>query len=123
MPVGDDLQLELGLNAQYSSKFLRGLGRFDGVPGITQPAYTKINANIGFGPADEAWQFSVIGNNLTDKFTAGNCTTFSASTGQVLLPTLGGAVARNAAGLDELACIPERGREVFVRFSVKFNGF
>jgi iron complex outermembrane receptor protein len=123
MPVGDDLQLELGLNAQYSSKFLRGLGRFDGVPGITQPAYTKINANIGFGPADEAWQFSVIGNNLTDKFTAGNCTTFSASTGQVLLPTLSGAVGRNAAGLDELACIPERGREVFVRFSVKFNGF
>jgi iron complex outermembrane receptor protein len=122
MPVGNSMRLDLGLNAQYSSKFLRGLGRFDGLPGLTQPAYTKINANVSFGPDDDAWRFSVIGNNLTDKFIAGNCTTFSAATGQIIAPPLSGAVDRNATGLDELACIPERGREVFVRLAVKFGG-
>ncbi len=122
MPVGDSMRLDLGVNAQYSSKFLRGLGRFNGLPGLTQPAYTKINANVSFGPDDEGWRIAVIGNNLTDKFTAGNCTTFSAATGQVIAPPVSGAQARNATGLDELACIPDRGREVFVRLSVKFGG-
>lgn len=122
MPVGDGMRLDLGLNAQYSSKFLRGLGRFDGLQGLTQPAFAKINGNVSFGPDDDAWRIAVIGNNLTNKFTAGNCTTFSAATGQVIAPPVSGAVARNATGVDELACIPERGREVFVRLSLRFGG-
>ena len=123
MPIGQAMRLDLGVNALYSSKFLRGLGRFDGVPGLTQPGYAKINANVSFGPDDDAWRVSLIGNNLTNKYVSANCTTFSAASGQVLLPTISGAESRNAAGVDELACIPERGREVFVRLSARFAGF
>lgn len=123
VPVGAAMRLDLGANALYSSKFLRGLGRFDGIPGLTQPSYAKINANISFGPDDDTWRLSLIGNNLTNKYVSANCTTYSAATGQVLLATLSGAQVRNAAGIDELACIPERGREVFVRLSARFGGF
>ena len=123
MPVGDSFALALGVNAQYSSKFLRGLGRFDGIQGLTQPAYAKINANIAFGPEDKTWEVALIGKNLTDKFTSGNCTTFSAATGQIFLAPETGTSMRNAAGLDELACITDRGREVFVRLTLRpFGG-
>jgi iron complex outermembrane receptor protein len=119
LPVGDALELALGANAQYSSKFLRGLGRYDGLPGMVQPAYAKINANVGIGAENGTWELSLIGKNLTDKFTAGNCTQFSAATGQVLLPPLTGATTRNAAGLDETACITDRGREIFLRLTLR----
>ncbi len=119
MPAGKDMRVKFGVNGQYTSKFLRGLGRFDGLAGLTQPGFAKINANIGIGDNEGGWELAVIGNNLTNKFTAGNCTTFSASTGQVLLPPLTGGTTRNAAGLDELACIPDRGREVFIRLTLR----
>jgi iron complex outermembrane receptor protein len=123
LPIGQAMRLDLGVNALYSSKFLRGLGRFDGIPGLTQPGYAKINANVSFGPDDDSWRLTLIGNNLTNKYVSANCTTYSAATGQVLLPTVSGAQNRNAAGTDELACISERGREVFLRLSAKFGGF
>jgi iron complex outermembrane recepter protein len=123
MPVGRDLKLSFGSNVQYSSRFLRGLGRFDGIPGLTQPAFAKINANLMIGADDDRWELALIGNNVTNKFTSGNCTTFSAATGQVLLAPLTGGTTRNAAGLDELACIPDRGREVFLRLTLRPAAF
>jgi len=122
MPVGNDMVLGMGVNAQYSSKFLRGLGRYNGLPGLTQPSYAKINANLSFGPSNGFWEVAVIGNNLTNKFTAGNCTQFSGATGQILLPPETGTNTRNAAGVDELACIPDRGREVFLRLTLRPAG-
>ena len=76
MPVGELMTLAFGMNGQYSSKFIKNLGIR---PDFYQPAFFKLNANLALkGPANNAWEVALIGSNLTNKFTAGNCTSFSA---------------------------------------------
>jgi iron complex outermembrane receptor protein len=119
--LGNSLKLGLGANVQYSSKFLKNLGR--NRDDFFQPAFAKLNANVRVGAANDAWEVALIGNNLTDKYTAGNCTQFSGATGQILAPPVSGAAARNASGVDELACIPDPGRQVFLRLTLRPTAF
>lgn len=116
MPAGDDMRVQFGVNGQYSTKFLKNLGRRED---FYQPSFFKLNANISIGAENDAWEVALIGNNLTNKFTAGNCTQFSGATGQVLLSPTFGVNTRNAAGVDELACIADPGREVFLRLTLR----
>jgi iron complex outermembrane receptor protein len=120
MPVGDAMHIALGANGQYSSKFTQNLGtRAD----FFQPAFFKLNANLALKGKDDAWEVALIGNNLTNKYTAGNCTSFGAQTGQTLLAPTTGGTTRNAAGVDELACIADPGRQVFLRLTLRPLGF
>ncbi|PEQ12316.1 hypothetical protein B2G71_12505 [Novosphingobium sp. PC22D] len=117
-PFGSNLMLGLGVSGQYSSSFLRGLGR-KSREDLVQPAYAKLNANVRIGAEDGGWEVSLVGNNLTNKYTAGNCTTYSGATGQVFASPVFGTPIQNASGVDELACIPDRGRQVFLRLTLK----
>ena len=116
LPVSK-FNLNLGVNGQYSSKFLNNLGK--NRSDFYQPAFFKLNANIGIAARNNAWQLDLIGNNLTNKFVAGACAQFSAQTGQILLAPETGTNGRNIAGVDELACIAEKGREVFLRLTLR----
>jgi len=120
MPVGDDLRMEFGVNGQYSSKFLKNLGRRND---FYQPAFFKLNANVSVAAENDSWELALIGSNLTNKFTAGNCTQFSGATGQIFLAPVTGTNTRNAAGVDELACIPDPGRQVFLRLTLRPTSF
>jgi len=115
MPAGDSLKLKFGANGQYSSKFLTSLGRR---ADFYQPAFVKLNANISIGAENDAWELALIGNNLTNKFTTGNCTQFAGATGN-LQGAITGANTRNIAGVDELACIVDPGRQVFLRLTLR----
>lgn len=117
LPVGGGLRMLLGADAQYSSKFLRLLGQHRS--DFFQPGYVKLNANVALRSKNDAWEVALIGNNLTNKYIAGNCTNFSGATGQIFSSPLTGAAGRNASGVDELACIPEKGREVFLRITLR----
>jgi iron complex outermembrane receptor protein len=117
MPVGDKLRVGFGVNGQYSSKFLTLLGyhRDD----FYQPAFFKLGASVRVGAKNDLWELALIANNLTNNFTSGNCTNFSAATGQILSPPATGQATQNGSGVDELSCIPDRGREVFLRLTIK----
>jgi iron complex outermembrane receptor protein len=119
VPVSQ-FRLNFGVNGQYSSKFLNNLGRRDD---FYQPAFFKLNANIGIRAENDSWQLDLIGNNLTSKFVAGACAQFSAQTGQIFLAPETGTNSRNIAGVDELACTPEKGREVFLRLTLRPTAF
>lgn len=118
--VTSGLRLGFGVNGQYSSKFLKNLGRRSD---FFQPAFVKLNANLSVGAENDSWEVALIGNNLTNKFTAGNCTQYSGATGQIFASPVFGTPVRNAAGVDELACIPDRGREVFLRLTFRPTRF
>jgi iron complex outermembrane receptor protein len=119
MPLSK-FRLNFGVNGQYSSKFINNLGRRDD---FYQPSFFKLNANIGIAAENDAWQLDLIGNNLTNKFVAGACAQFSAQTGQIFLAPETGTNGRNIAGVDELACIAEKGREVFLRLTLRPTAF
>ena len=119
MEAGDNLLVKFGANGQYSSKFLTSLGRRSD---FFQSGYVKLNANVSVGAANDAWEVALLANNLTNQFTTGNCTQFAGATGNIL-GSVTGAETRNAAGVDELACIVEPGRQVFLRLTLRPTAF
>lgn len=64
--VGPNLALRLRSDVVHSSKYLQSLN-LD--PVATQSAYTKINARLALGDADDRWEVAIVGRNLTDKTT------------------------------------------------------
>ena len=63
-PFGDRLAFHGGITVAFSDSYLTN-GTLD--PLGEQAAYTKLNARVGFGSADDKWRLSVIGKNLTDE--------------------------------------------------------
>lgn len=116
LPLGNAMKLSFGGDGQYSSKFLTNLGRR---PDFFQSGYAKINANIALKGEDNFWEIALIGNNLTDKYTTGNCTNLNYAGGQALPGSISGAPIKGAAGSDELHCTFDRGREVFIRLTLR----
>jgi len=64
--VGSNLELHLRSDVVHSSKYLQSLN-LD--PMATQPSYTKLNARLALGDANDRWEVALVGRNLTDKTT------------------------------------------------------
>jgi outer membrane receptor protein involved in Fe transport len=122
MPIGNDLKLGGGSDIQYSSKYTTILGLAKVRPYFYQPSFAKVNANLQLtGPGDR-WELALIGNNLTNKLVL-NAQSGVAAQGNLFFVTgASGGPARNAAGLDEEIGFVDRGREVWIKLTVKFGG-
>ncbi len=115
LPVGANHTLSLGTSAQFSSAYQTTLGvRSDTI----QHAFGKLNANIGYKANSGVWELALIANNLTDKFTTGNCTLFDAAGGNVLAISSPG-LPSSPIGQPKAACIPDYGRQVFLRLTLR----
>jgi iron complex outermembrane receptor protein len=67
-PLGSGLMLRMRADAMYKDEmFLDG----DLDPNILQDDYFKINAHVAIGAADDRWEASLYGRNLTDEATYG----------------------------------------------------
>lgn len=114
MPVGRSMRLLLAGNMRYSTKYYADiLLRNDQL----QPSFAKINSNITlYGPEDR-WELSLIGNNLTDKLVRNRCSASNTANGvSPFLPApIKGGTMRNVAGVDEVLCTIDAGREIWVR--------
>lgn len=118
MPVGNGMAVRMGGLVTYSSKYSLNLTN---LPGFFQPAYAKVNANLALRDADDAWEVALIGNNLTDKLTSANCFNSNLQNGSFYGGQIQGGPLPGPAGGDEANCVTERGREVWVRFTVKLG--
>ncbi len=65
-PLGDSLQLRLGLDVVYTDEFITTL-TLD--PNSMQDSYAKLNARVALGPQTGRWELAFIGRNLTDENT------------------------------------------------------
>lgn len=119
--IGSDMTLILSNNNQYSSKYNTNLGFLYYQKGFIK---TDLSATLQ-GPRDR-WEVSVIGKNLTNELTAGTCNNFNAAIGGPFVAgTLPGGAGTNTPaiyGHDEVGCFMDRGREIWLRLTVKpFN--
>lgn len=104
--INDAIKFGLSFNANRSTSFLTDASS---APNGRQGAYTLVDANARIATINDRYELAVIGRNLTDKyyFVASSLVPFAAN------PT-GGL-------LDRFATL-SRGREVWLRLSVKFAG-
>ena len=121
LPVGRDMRLGFGSDVQYSSKYLTLLGLAKLRPYFYQRAFAKINATVSLDGPDDAWELAFIGNNLTNKLVLNTTSGVSPQGGGFFVPAITGGPARNVAGLDESIGFVDRGRELWVRLTVKFG--
>jgi hypothetical protein len=114
MDVGRDMKLIVANSQQYSSRQLINL---------SMPFYQKafIKSDLSFtlqGPGDR-WEIALIGKNLNNATTTGACTNSNFQGGNLPGAEITGATGVGPAGKDEIGCIVDRGRELWVRLTYK----
>ena len=116
--AGGDMLMSVGSSTQWSDEFASNtLLRDD----FFQDSFFKTSASLGLRAASGAWEVSLVGKNLNDEITAGNCTNFNGVVGNVPGTILTGSPTgqRGIAGVDETVCIPERGRELWLELKLR----
>jgi iron complex outermembrane receptor protein len=119
MPMGSNMKLGFSSNNQYSSQFLTNLGdRQD----FYQKKFLKADVVMTLtGPGDR-WEVSALGKNLNNALTANNCLPSNTANGIILGGEVTGGTTRGPAGIDEVSCFMDRGREVWLRATLRFGG-
>jgi iron complex outermembrane receptor protein len=116
--IGADMKVVVASSTQYSSKFLTGLGEV-----YYQPSFFKTDLSLTLqGPRDR-WEFALIGKNLNNAITSANCENFNGQGGLLPGTEITGSVnppnLRGPAGIDEVGCFMDRGREIWLRVTFK----
>lgn len=120
LPIGRDMRLAIGTSATYSSSFFNNLVE---LPQYVQRSFVKLNATLALRDADDRWEVALIGNNLNNRITAALCSNSNTQNGTVFGGQIAGAATRGPAGADELGCVAERGRQVWVRLTLRPSQF
>jgi outer membrane receptor protein involved in Fe transport len=116
MPVGKDMILSLGTSTLFSSSYLTNLiPRADNVQG----SYVKTNVSISLHGRDDGWVLAAIGNNVGDKLVMDNCVTSNFTNGIFFGGQTTGGLVSGPAGPDQALCAVERGREVWLRLTLR----
>lgn len=112
--LGGDMRLAVATNNQWQSKSLVNLGHV-----YYQRAFLKTDWSMTLKGPQDRWEFALVGKNLGDKITSGNC-----SNGNRMAGNAGGLITgstvRGIAGSDEVGCWADSGREVWLRATVRY---
>lgn len=118
-PIGRNLKMVVANNNQYSSRFVTFLavGRPD--EDNYQGRFLKSDLSLTLKDADDRWEFALIGKNITAKITASACSATNFAGGGLLGSPITGGTISGPAGYSEKGCYTERGRSVWVRFTLR----
>ena len=118
LPVGKDMRVSFGSLLNYTSSYTTALVD---LPGFAFGPYTKIDGNITLKGPDDRWDIALIGRNLTNRISTGQCFNSNTQNGVIFGGQVAGAVNPGPAGGDEAVCLADRGREVWVRFTMRMR--
>ncbi|MEZ5736779.1 MAG: TonB-dependent receptor [Novosphingobium sp.] len=121
IPVGDGYRLKFSNSNQYSSSFATALAANRPGRDNYQDKFAKVDLSLAFIAPDDRWEVALIGKNVTDKVTAGNCNVSNYAGGAVF-PNPYGGTTRGPAGFDEVGCFAEPGREIWMRVTFRPAG-
>jgi iron complex outermembrane receptor protein len=113
--IGRDFTLTVANSNQFSSKYLAYLGLRDD---FYQPSFFKTDWTLALKDRDGKWEVALIGKNLTNELTSGLCQATNAQN-SILGGYVTGGTTRGPAGVDEVACYMDRGRELWVRLTLR----
>jgi iron complex outermembrane receptor protein len=111
-----ELAIVLSTSNQFSSRYSTDLAYV-----AYQPGFIKSDLSVTLKDRRDRWEVSVIGKDLNDAITTGDCINSNALAtffgGQIT-----GGTGRGPAGIDSAGCYMDRGRELWLRLSYKpFN--
>jgi iron complex outermembrane receptor protein len=119
VPVAHHLKLTITNSNEYSSNYVYTLAKGDPIQDKFQHAFLKADLSIALGSRDERWEVAVIGKNITDKLTSGNCSFNAYSLGTSLPGAITGGTTSGIVGSVEKGCYTEPGRSLWVRLTLR----
>jgi iron complex outermembrane recepter protein len=126
LPVGNGMKLQLANNNQYSSSYPSYLANGRPDDDNIQDDFFRINATLALKGENDSWEIALIGQNLTDKLVASNCSAPNAA-GGIFLPFNGaytGGSVQGPMGWAEALCFPDGGgRSVWLRLTMRPSSF
>ncbi|WP_395395968.1 TonB-dependent receptor (plasmid) [Novosphingobium sp. BL-8A] len=114
IPIGN-WKLIVSNNNYLTSKFLTGPGKRED---FYQSGYAKVDAGLTLQGPDNRWEVALIGKNLTKQYTASNCSPSNFQNG-LLGGQITGGNAAGPAGVDEMLCYMDPGRELWIRLTLR----
>jgi iron complex outermembrane receptor protein len=82
-----------------------------------QDAFVKVDLGVTLRGPKDFWEVAVIGKNVNDKLTSGNCVSSPLET--EVVPNPSGLPFRSPLGIDPAGCFVDPGREVWLRLTVR----
>lgn len=116
--VGGGKMLAIAGNGSYSSRYYTNLTL---LPAFRQNGFVKLGSSVALRGRDRAWEIAAIGNNLTNRIVASSCSNANTQNGSIFGGQITGSTTKGAAANDESACVPQRGREVWLRLSLRLG--
>lgn len=115
LPAGNGKTVVLGNNHELSSSYVTNLGYV-----TYQDPFFKTDLSVALKGREDKWEVALIGKNLTNALTTGNCSN-SNRAGGLLGGQITGANGTGAAGIDEIGCYTDGGREIWIRLGLHFR--
>ena len=113
--VGNNMALSFASSTLFTSRYYTDLiDRSD----TLQNAYFKTNFSVTLLGPNDGWELALIGNNLNNALTTSQCSNSPSKTGVVLGGGTSGGTS-SGLGSDSIECNVDRGRELWVRLTVK----
>jgi hypothetical protein len=86
-----------------------------------QGAFVKIDVGVTLNAPNDRFEISLLAKNVNDKITAGTCTNSNSQNGVVFGGVVTGGTGVGPAGIDEIVCFTDPGREVWLRGAYRWN--
>jgi iron complex outermembrane recepter protein len=118
MPVMNDYQLEFSNNNSYTTRYVTDLAIDRPGNDNYQGGFAKIDAGLKLRDPSDFWEIALIGKNLNNKVTSGNCASSAYKEG-VIIPNPSGTATPSPFGYDAMTCFADPGREVWLRVTVR----
>jgi iron complex outermembrane receptor protein len=117
MPLASDYKLVFSNSNELSSRYVTYLAVDRPNNDNYQGAFVKIDLGVTLQGPKNLWEVAVIGKDINDKITSGNCVSSPLET--EIVPNPSGGTVRSAFGIDPAACFADPGREVWLRLTVR----
>jgi iron complex outermembrane receptor protein len=117
MPLASDYRLVFSNSNELSSRYVTYLAVNRPNNDNYQSAFVKVDLGVTLQGPKNLWEVAVIGKNINDKLTSGNCVSSPLET--EIVPNPSGFTTRSPFGIDPAGCFVDPGREVWLRFAVR----
>lgn len=119
IPVGEGYMLVLGNSNAYSSSYSTDPAVGYPNDGNFQKSFVKSDLSLALKSPGERWEFAVIAKDINDKITTGNCNLQNFANGAVLGGQVTGGTVAGPAGISQVGCFMDPGREVWLRLTFR----
>jgi iron complex outermembrane receptor protein len=117
VPLASDYKLVFSNSNEFSSRYVTYLSVNRPNNDNYQSAFVKVDLGVTLQGPKNLWEVAVIGKNINDKITSGNCVSSPLET--EVIPNPSGGTTRSFFGIDPAGCFADPGREVWLRLTVR----